>query len=81
MKWEQWQAEEEFSAFLPMEGLTKLFPFEAPKQTFCSLMGIAAPGCYRCPWCCSTSYGSCCDPMSHELHANCGTPARKLLNF
>ncbi len=46
MKWEQWQAEEEFSAFLPMEGLTKLFPFEAPKQTFCSLMGIAtdAPG-------------------------------------
>jgi hypothetical protein len=34
-----------------MEGLTKLFPFEAPKQTFCSLMGIAAPGCYRCPWC------------------------------
>ncbi len=31
MKWEQWQAKEEFSAFLPMEGLTKLFPFEAPK--------------------------------------------------
>jgi len=67
-----------------MEGLTKLFPFEAPKQTFCSLMGIAAPGCYRCPWCRrgpALRMVAACDPTSHELHANCGTPARKLLNF
>lgn len=78
MKWEQWQGKEKFSVILSMEGLTKLFLFQPPKQTFCSLMGIAAPGCCMGP---ALHMVVACDAMSHELHANCGTPARKLLNF